>query len=111
MFTAGDEYVHTESRLSLPLVGRGKNKVIIDGEEEWPHHFGVRSHSEDEIENSRLTEKFHIDFKAKPVMDKKRAEHLLGNGFLLQKIQDEIKKDSSFFLVVEKTPLERVDEI
>jgi hypothetical protein len=30
-----------------------------------------------------LTNRFEFDLKAKPVMDKRRAERLLGNGFLL----------------------------
>lgn len=71
----------------------------------------TRRGGEEQLELSELTNRFDIDLKAKPVMDKKRAERLLGNGFLLQKIEDEIKKDSSFFLVVEKTQVEKLEDI
>jgi hypothetical protein len=59
------------------------------------------------IEESNMTDRFHFDINQKPFMDERKIMNELQNKRILM----ESKKDSSFFLVVNKTPLEIVDDI
>jgi len=44
-------------------------------------------------------------------MDDQRARKMIINELQAKRVQEEMKKDSSFFLVVDKSPLEKASEI
>jgi hypothetical protein len=63
------------------------------------------------LEESDMTDRFKVDVNTKPMLDDERARKMIIGELQAKRLQEEMKKDSSFFLVVKKTPLEMVDEI
>lgn len=52
------------------------------------------------VEESDLTERFKVDINAKPMLDDERARKMIIGQLQAKRLQEEMKKDSSFFLVV-----------
>ena len=52
------------------------------------------------IEESDFTERFKVDINAKPMLDDERARKMIIGQLQAKRLQEEMKKDSSFFLVV-----------
>lgn len=63
------------------------------------------------IEESSMNERFKVDINAKIFLDDERARKMIIGELQAKRMQEEMKKDSSFFLVVNKSPLEIVDDI
>jgi hypothetical protein len=60
---------------------------------------------------SEMSPRFRIDIDEKPHLDDERARKKIIGEFQAKRLNEEMQKDSSFFLVVEKTPLELADDI
>jgi hypothetical protein len=58
-----------------------------------------------------VTQRFYFDINEKPHLDDERARKKIIGEFQAKRLNEEMQKDSSFFLVVSKTPLELADEI
>jgi hypothetical protein len=63
------------------------------------------------LEESDLTERFKVDINTKPMLDDERARKMIIGELQAKRLQEEMKKDSSFFLIVQKSPLELVDDM
>jgi hypothetical protein len=58
-----------------------------------------------------MSERFKVDVNAKIFLDDERARKMIIGELQAKRMQEEMKKDSSFFLVINKTPLEIADDI
>lgn len=52
------------------------------------------------VEESDFTDRFKVDINAKPMLDDERARKMIIGELQAKRLQEEMKKDSSFFLVV-----------
>lgn len=57
-------------------------------------------------DESEIVTRFDLDMNSKPYMNEKRAKNLLASGMKFQS-----KVDDRFFMIIEKHPLEKVDDI